>query len=103
MITVIFRAKMKEGKEEEALKTMGEMAETVQANEPGALVYLVHRLQDDPSQLIVFECYADAAAFKGHAGTPHMADMRAAFAELFDTTQVKLERLERKGGYSRDS
>ena len=101
MVNVIFRARMKPGKEDEALAKMSAMALSVQANEPGALVYAFHRPQDDPSELVFWESYADDDAFKTHAGTAHMSDMRAAFADLFDTSTVKLERLERVAGFVR--
>jgi quinol monooxygenase YgiN len=101
MVTVIFRAKMKPGKEDEALAKMRGMVENVQANEPGALVYALHRLQDDPSELVFWEAYADDAAFKAHMGTAHMSEMRTFFPELFDTATVKLERLERVAGFVR--
>jgi quinol monooxygenase YgiN len=101
MVTVIFRAKMKTGKEDEALAKMRAMVENVQANEPGALVYAFHRLQDDPSELVFWEAYADDDAFKAHMGTPHMSEMRTFFPALFDPTTVKLERLERVAGFVR--
>ena len=101
MVSVIFRAKMKVGKEDEALAKMRGMAEQVQANEPGALVYTFHRLQDDPSEIVFWEAYADDDAFKAHMGTPHMSEMRTFFPELFDPTTVKLERLERVAGFVR--
>jgi len=101
MVNVIFRAKMKPGKEDEALAKMRSMAESVQANEPGTLVYAFHRPQDDPSELVFWESYADDDAFKTHAGTAHMSDMRSSFADLFDTTSVKLERMERVAGFVR--
>ena len=101
MVTVIFRAKMKPGKEDEALAKMRGMVEKVQASEPGALVYAFHRLQDDPSELVFWEAYADDAAFKAHAGTAHINEMRGFFAELFDTASVKLERMERVAGFVR--
>ena len=101
MVTVIFRAKMKPGKEDEALAKMRGMVESVQAKEPGALVYAFHRLQDDPSELVFWEAYADDDAFKAHAATAHMTEMRGSFAELFDTSTVKLERMERVAGFVR--
>jgi quinol monooxygenase YgiN len=101
MVNVIFRVKMKPGKEDAALAQFRKMVKSVEANEPGVLVYAFHRLQDDPSELVFWEAYADDAAFKAHAGTPHMGEMRAAFAELFDPTTVKLERLERIAGFVR--
>jgi quinol monooxygenase YgiN len=101
MVSVIFRVKMKPGKEEEALAQFRQMVESVQANEPGTLMYAFHRLQGDPAEIVFWEAYADDAAFKAHAATPHMAEMRAAFGELFDTSTVKLERLDRVAGFVR--
>ncbi len=103
MVSVIFRAKMKPGKEEEALAKMSAMVGSVKANESGALVYALHRLQDDPSELVFWEAYADDDAFKAHMGTSHMNEMRGSFGDLFDTTSVKLERLERVAGFERGS
>jgi quinol monooxygenase YgiN len=101
MVTLIFRAKVKEGKEDEAHARLTKMCEAVQANEPGALAYVCNRLQDDPREIVFFEVYADDAAFKAHSETPHMAELRGAFAELFDTATVKVERLERVAGFAR--
>jgi len=103
MVTLVFRAKMKPGKEDEAVKAMTKMAETVQAQEPGALAYVLHRLQEDPSTIVLYEQYADDAAFQSHTGTTHMGEIRSAFADLFDTTQVKVERLEHVAGFTRGS
>ena len=103
MVIVIFRAKMQSGKEEEALGRVRSMVEAVQAHEPGTLAYICHRSKDDPSELVFYEAYADDAAFQSHTGTTHMGEMRSAFADLFDTTQVKVERLEHVAGFSRGS
>lgn len=101
MITIIFRTKIKEGKEEEALAQLRKMADSVQAQEPGALAYLCHRSQADPSEIIFFEMYADDDAFQAHSQTPHMGEMRAGFGELFDLSQVKVERLDQIAGFAR--
>lgn len=101
MVTVIFRAKMKPGKEEEALAAFQNMVEKTEANEPGVVVYALHRLRDDPSELIFYEAYKDDEAFKSHLGTEHVAAMRGTLADLFDTTSVKMERLERIAGFAR--
>ncbi len=101
MITVLFRVKMKPGKEDEAMAAFLGMVEKTEANEPGTVAYVLHRLQNDPSELVFFEAYADDAAFKSHMGSEHMKVMRAAFGELFDTTTVKMERLERVAGFAR--
>lgn len=72
MVCVIFRAKVKAGKEDEAVKVMTNMAETVQAQEPGALAYVLHRSQEDASTIVLYEQYAGHAAFQGNMGTAHV-------------------------------
>ena len=101
MVSVIFRAKMKPGKEDEAIQAMSNMAAAVEANEPGTLIYTFHRVKDDPSELVFWELYADDDAFKAHTGTAHMGVMRGSFADLFDPTTVKLERIDRVAGFHR--
>ncbi len=101
MVTVIFRAKMKEGKENEALEWLKKMVGAVEADEAGALAYIGHRSQDDPSEIVFFEIYADDAAFEAHRTTPHMAEMGAGFVDLFDASTLKVERLDRVAGFAR--
>ena len=101
MVTIIFRVKIKDGKEEEALGKVTAMAEAVQATEPGALAYVVHRNQEDLSEIVFFEHYADDAAFESHGKTAHMAVMSENFADIFDTATVKIERLDRVAGVLR--
>ncbi len=101
MITIIARFKMQAGKEEEALESATKMGESVKAEEPGVLAYLVHRSQNEPSEIVFVEVYTDDAAFQAHAQTPHMGELRARFAELFDPSKVQIERLERVGGFAR--
>ena len=95
MVTIIFRVKIKDGKEEEALGKVTAMAEAVQANEPGALAYVVHRNQEDLSEIVFFEHYADDAAFESHGKTARWALMGEHWAAIFDTATVKIERLDR--------
>ncbi len=98
MVTIIFRVKIKDGKEEEALEKVTTMAEAVQANEPGALAYTIHRNQEDPSEIVFFERYADDAALESHGQTAHMGAIRENFAQIFDTASIKIERLDRIAG-----
>lgn len=101
MITIIFRMKMQEGKEEEALAGLRKMTEAVEAEEPNAAAYLFMRPQDDPLEVVLFESYADDAAFKNHMQTPHMAAFRDKLADLFDTSHIKVDRLDRVSGFVR--
>ncbi len=101
MTTILARFKVQPGKEAEAEKALNEMAAAVEANEPGALLYVFNRSQQDPSEITVFEVYADAEAFATHSQTAHMATLRSGFGPLFDATTVKIERLERIAGFVR--
>ncbi len=101
MTTILAQFKVQPGKEAEGEKALREMAAAVEANEPGALTYIFHRSQKDPSEITVFEVYSDAEAFDAHGQSQHMGQFRAAFASVFDPGSVKIERLERIAGFVR--
>ncbi len=101
MTTILAQFKIQPGKEAEAEKALNEMAAAVEANEPGALLYAFNRSQTEPSEITVFEVYADAEAFDAHGQSPHMATLRAGFGPLFDPASVKIVRLERLAGFVR--
>ncbi len=101
MTTILAQFKIQPGKEAEAEKALNEMAAAVEANEPGALLYVFNRSQKEPSEITVFEVYADAEAFDAHGQSPHMGQFRSAYASVFDPATVKIERLERVAGFVR--
>ncbi|MEI8333104.1 MAG: antibiotic biosynthesis monooxygenase [Chloroflexota bacterium] len=51
--------------------------------EPGNLRFDVLRASDDPTRLLLYEAYADAAAAAAHRETPHYLAWRAAVADWF--------------------
>jgi quinol monooxygenase YgiN len=99
--TVIARLKIKDGQEDAALKKLETMAGAVEQNEPKAMAYAVHRLRDDPSQIVFFEMYEDGDSLRSHNTTDHMKAFQENFGDVFDLTEVKIERLERVGGFVR--
>jgi quinol monooxygenase YgiN len=101
MITILARFKMQPDKEDEALAAVRKMAEAVEANEPGALVYVMHRCVAQPSEIIVFEVYKDEPAFEAHRRTPHIEELTARFSHLMDPASFKVERLDRIAGFVR--
>ena len=101
MQTVIARFKMQPGKESEALEALKNIVAAVEANEPGALTYIMHRSQRDPTDVTVFEVYADGDAFSAHGQTAHMAALQGKLAQLADLSTVKIDRLERIAGFVR--
>jgi quinol monooxygenase YgiN len=101
MITIIARLKILPGKESEAEKALSDMVAAVEANEPGALAYIMHRSQRDPTDVTVFEVYADGEAFSTHSQSAHMAALQGKLAQLADLSAVKIDRLERIAGFVR--
>lgn len=101
MVSLLFRMRIRDGKEAEAVAQLASMASAVEANEPGVLAYVFHRATDDPMQVVLFESYVDDEAFQAHMKTPHMAAFRASVAELFDTSNIQVERLDRVAGVVR--
>jgi quinol monooxygenase YgiN len=79
------------------------MVEAVKEKEPKTLAYVLHRSQEDPSELIFYEAYADDDTFQAHMQTPHMGEMRATFGDLFDSASVKMERLDEVASFMRSA
>ncbi len=101
MTTILARFRVQPGKEAEAEVAISEMVAAVEANEPGALTYIMHRSRKDPGEITVFEVYAGDEALDSHNKTPYMAQFRSHFGPLFDPASVKIERLERLAGFVR--
>ncbi len=77
------------------------MAQGVESGEQGAQVYMFSRNPKEPSEITVFEVYADEEAFTAHGQTDHMMKLRSAFGTVFDPASVKVQRLERVAGFVR--
>jgi quinol monooxygenase YgiN len=74
MITVIATLKVKAGQEETLVAGMKKMIEHVRAHEPGTKTYLLHRSAADPTTFLVYEVYADQAAFAAHGASEPMKE-----------------------------
>ena len=80
---VVAKIKAKAGAEtsmEEALRGM--VAKVAQ--EAGTLAYTLHRSQNDPTEFLLYEKYADADAFKSHASTPYFKELFVSLKPLLD-------------------
>jgi len=98
---ILAQFKIKPEKQAEAEKALAEMVAAVEANEPGATLYIAHRSQKDATLITFFEAYADDDAFRAHTATPHMANLQRALAEFADLSTVRIERLDRIAGFTR--
>jgi len=95
-------------REAEAIAALTELANAVEANEPGVLAYIPHKVAADPTLVVFFEVYADEAAIASHGQQPHLAKLREHFgAGLFkpfaEGKFVEIVKLDRIAGFSRGS
>jgi autoinducer 2-degrading protein len=55
--------------------------------EPGCLRFDVYQNVNDPTELYLYEVYANAAAFDYHRGTPHITKWRETVKDWYDTSR----------------
>jgi quinol monooxygenase YgiN len=67
---LIARWVAQEGEEEAVLAALTALAEPSRA-EPGCLQWQAHRDLDDPRAFVLYERYADRAAYEAHLASPH--------------------------------
>ncbi len=75
-VTVVARIRAAKGKGDALAALLTEQSAVVRQNEPGCIVYRLHRAVDDPELFLFYETYADAAAFDAHRRAPHLAQYR---------------------------
>jgi quinol monooxygenase YgiN len=68
MITLIAKVKVKEGKMDEAVKTLKEIVPKIKEAEPGCLAYIPHTIRGEDNTIIFYEKYRDKEALKVHSG-----------------------------------
>jgi quinol monooxygenase YgiN len=59
------------GEESAVLELLGQVARA-SSNEPGCLLFWVHRSTDDPRAFMLYEQYVSKAAFEEHAASDHI-------------------------------
>jgi quinol monooxygenase YgiN len=67
---VVARWRAKAGSEERVVAVLEELTRASRA-EPGCLGYQPHRSAEDPHDFLIYEQYADEAAFETHSGSEH--------------------------------
>ncbi len=76
VFTVVAKMRAAKGKGDALAALLAEQAVVVRKAEPGCLVYRFHRSTKDPELIMVYEMYADEAAFELHRDAPHLATFR---------------------------
>ena len=62
-----------EGHENEVSAIFGKL-EAASRQEPGCLMYVVHRHTKNPRRFFIYEQYRDAAALEAHRNSPHFQE-----------------------------
>ncbi len=83
MLVVVASFKAKEGKEGELQEALQALAANVEAEE-GTLIYNLHKAKKDPGKFMVYEMYADKAAFELHGSTPYFKEAFGRIAQLIE-------------------
>jgi len=65
------------GHEEEVAMIFTQL-QAASRQEPGCLMYIVHRHQDDPRHFFIYEQYRDRAALEAHRNSPHFQEYAVA-------------------------
>jgi quinol monooxygenase YgiN len=73
MICLAVTYTFKSGDEAQAAEHLRKLTEGAH-EEPGNLMFIVHRVQDDPRTFFIYEQYADKAALDAHWASPHFAE-----------------------------
>lgn len=80
-VTLIAEFTARPGNAEKVAPLLAELAEKVRT-EPGNQVFDCFRRQDDDAKFVVYEVYADRAAFAAHIGADYGAVFNAKLQEL---------------------
>jgi autoinducer 2-degrading protein len=76
MFSLMVQMEVRPGRRAEFLAGMAANAEASVRGEPGCLRFDVCSVDSDENRFVLYELYADAAAFEAHKATPHFAQWR---------------------------
>ena len=86
---IIAEFEVKPDKLEQFLELARTDASQSVANEPGCHQFDVTLEREQPNRVVLYEVYADEAAFDAHAETPHLAAFRAGIENLIVSRPVR--------------
>lgn len=88
MIIVAATMEPRAGQERAVEDAWKKMVEVVKAEEPGILVYSLHRRRDGPPKLLFFEVYRDEESLRAHEGRQDLAETFARVRPLLASEPV---------------
>ncbi len=90
MVVLVVSWTAKPGKEEDVARLFAKLQEESR-KEPGCLLYVAQRHQNDPSRFLVYEQYADDAALEAHRTTKHFLEIaRRELPKIADRVDANL-------------
>ncbi len=105
MITLVAQFTMKAGAVSRALKLVDAVRRQSEEEQPGTLLYLVHRVLDakgrESRTLLFYECYRDDTALTAHLKSSSWVALTKAWSRCFEGTpsDVAVTKLRRLGGF----
>ena len=76
MFSLMVQMDVRPGRRDEFLAGMAANAEASVRDEPGCLRFDICSVASDENRFVLYELYADAAAFEAHKASPHFARWR---------------------------
>ena len=84
MFSLVVQMEVRPGRREEFLVGMAANAEASVRDEPGCLRFDVCSVDGDENRFLLYELYADAAAFEAHKAAPHFAQWRTVAEQVLE-------------------
>lgn len=85
---LIVRFELRRGHEEAFDALVAEVVPHIASDEPGTILYLTHRVDEEPRTRVFYELYRDRAAFDEHESRPHVRAFLEARAEHVESFEV---------------
>jgi (4S)-4-hydroxy-5-phosphonooxypentane-2,3-dione isomerase len=86
-VSLLAKLRVKEGKGDDLIAAFQPLLQQVE-EEPGTLLYIMHRAKDDPDVFWFSELYADDDAFAAHSSSDAMAETAPAFGDLIAEAEM---------------
>lgn len=81
-VVVVARLEPQEGRVEDVITLLGELVPQIHAEEPGCLLYAVHRPREEGGPVMMVEKFASIEAFELHGGSETLGAYGPRLAEL---------------------
>ena len=85
MFSLVVQMEVRPGRREEFLAGMAANAEASVRDEPGCLRFDVCSVEADEHRFVLYELYADEAAFAAHKASPHFARWRTVAEHVLES------------------